>query len=257
MSERKQRGLGLARIGMFLAFTAPWVLVIGTFFLPPWRHVIRPDMRTPFAVLMLAWVAAGFILPCVTLWLATRSRKSALGVEPPPGEPAEWGGTGHAKSGLAGCFIGFVILAIAIPSNVHPRRSEALASAIGDIRTVITAEVGYQSTNPAGGYGTLECLAHPARCIPGYEGPTFLDPRMLNAQRGPYTFTFHAGAPATAPNVAHGLVRDFAYSAVAPDDPERHPFLCGDASGRVCRIDGAADVPVTGARCPDACAPIL
>jgi hypothetical protein len=50
------------------------------------------------------------------------------------------------------------------------------AAAIGDTRTLISAEVGYHSAS-SGFYGSITCLNTPSTCIPGYPvgAPTFLD----------------------------------------------------------------------------------
>jgi prepilin-type N-terminal cleavage/methylation domain-containing protein len=61
-----------------------------------------------------------------------------------------------------------IIAAIAIPSLLRARVSANEAAAMGDTRTVISAEVAYQSSN-AGFYDLLPCLVVPsAGCIPGY-----------------------------------------------------------------------------------------
>jgi len=67
-----------------------------------------------------------------------------------------------------------IIAAIAIPSLLRARVSANEAAAIGDTRTVISAEAAYHATN-SGFYGNITCLATPASCIAGYTGPTFLD----------------------------------------------------------------------------------
>jgi type IV pilus assembly protein PilA len=66
-----------------------------------------------------------------------------------------------------------IVAAIAIPSLLRARIAANEASAIGDLRTVVSAEVVYQSAN-GGRYGTLECLAHPSKCITGYTGVSFI-----------------------------------------------------------------------------------
>ena len=51
-----------------------------------------------------------------------------------------------------------IIAAIAIPSLLRARVSANEAAAIGDIRTVISAQAAYQSSN-AGFYDNLPCSA--------------------------------------------------------------------------------------------------
>src|SRR6187401_1480318 len=56
-----------------------------------------------------------------------------------------------------------IIAAIAIPSLLRARVSANEAAAIGDTRTVISAEAAYQSAN-SGFYGQLTCMATPSGC---------------------------------------------------------------------------------------------
>jgi type IV pilus assembly protein PilA len=69
-----------------------------------------------------------------------------------------------------------IIAAIAIPSLLRARVSANEAGAIGDTRTVISAEAAYHAAN-SGYYGNITCLNVPSSCISGYpsNGPTFLD----------------------------------------------------------------------------------
>ena len=70
-----------------------------------------------------------------------------------------------------------IIAAIAIPSLLRARVSANESAAIGDTRTVVSAEAAYQSAN-SGFYGTITCLATPSNgCIVNYSAsaPTFLD----------------------------------------------------------------------------------
>jgi type IV pilus assembly protein PilA len=85
-----------------------------------------------------------------------------------------------------------IIAAIAIPSLLRARVSANEAAAIGDTRTVISAEAAYHST-ASGFYGNLTCLATPSGCLPAYSGPTFLDPVLASGttvQKEGYTRTW-------------------------------------------------------------------
>ena len=67
-----------------------------------------------------------------------------------------------------------IIAAIAIPSLLRARVSANEAAAIGDTRTVISAEAAYQSAN-SGFYGQITCMCHAFRAAsPLRPGPTFL-----------------------------------------------------------------------------------
>jgi type IV pilus assembly protein PilA len=67
-----------------------------------------------------------------------------------------------------------IIAAIAVPSLMRARVSANEAGAIGDTRTVISAEAAYHASN-SGYYGNITCLSTPSSCIAGYSGPSFLD----------------------------------------------------------------------------------
>ena len=54
---------------------------------------------------------------------------------------------------------------------LRARVSANEASAIGDIRTVISAQAAYSSASQ-GGYGELRCLSEPKTCLTGYRGPS-------------------------------------------------------------------------------------
>jgi type IV pilus assembly protein PilA len=80
-----------------------------------------------------------------------------------------------------------IIAAIAIPSLLRARVSANESATIGDIRTVISAESTYQSSN--GGFYTsaFDCLVRPTNglvCIPSYpaNAPTFVDSQIASLQ---------------------------------------------------------------------------
>src|SRR5262245_9093867 len=74
-----------------------------------------------------------------------------------------------------------IIAAIAIPSLLRARISANESGAIGDSRTVSSAEVAYHSTS-LGTYGDITCLSTPSSgaCLVNYAptNPTFLDPAV-------------------------------------------------------------------------------
>jgi prepilin-type N-terminal cleavage/methylation domain-containing protein len=95
-----------------------------------------------------------------------------------------------------------IIAAIAIPSLLRARVSANEAATVGDMRTVISAEAAYHSSNGAWYEGKFICLNNPfTGCIPSYPttSPTFLDSHLgsLRAKSGySRTFTPGAGPPA-------------------------------------------------------------
>jgi type II secretory pathway pseudopilin PulG len=184
--------------------------------------------------------------------------------------PATHGGKGLAIAGIATSVISFlaipligIIAAIAIPSLLRARVSANEAGAIGDIRSVISAEAAYSSAN-AGYYDTLECLAAPTRCIPNYpaSGPTFIDSQLTQALKGGYRRSFHPG-PSADPagrgtSYSPSSLGSFAYVA-EPATPNQTGIraFCGDERGMVCQTMDGAMPPIVDGHCPSDCQPLF
>jgi len=180
--------------------------------------------------------------------------------------PETHGGKGLAIAGIVLSVIALltlpVVLAIAIPSMLRARISANESTAIGDIRTVISAEAAYQASN-AGQYDTLECLAAPLRCIPSYppSGPTFLDSAPTQAEKTGYRRRFHPGPPADAAgrgtSYSPSSVTSYAYVAepIHAGQTGVRAF-CGDDTGIVCEVADGKVSPIVDGRCPSDCKPI-
>jgi type II secretory pathway pseudopilin PulG len=177
--------------------------------------------------------------------------------------PQEYGGKGMALGGIITNALSLLIIipagiiaAIAIPSLLRARVSANESAAIGDIRTIVSAQAAYQSAS-GGYYGTPECLANPAPCIPNYQGPTFLDAQLASLQpKSGYQRSFHPGPAAQGDQGLSGLM-GYAYTAVpvAKGQTGVRGF-CGDASGVVCFTpDGSTPEVVDGA-CGPSCTPL-
>lgn len=139
------------------------------------------------------------------------------------------------------------VASIAVPSMLKARASANESAAIGDVRTVISAQAAYQSAS-RGVYGELACLGAPATCIKGYTGPQFLDKQLaaLGVKDG-YRRAFHPGPRAAR---ARGL-KTFAYTVVPVEQGKTGVrSFCGESSG-VIRFDpkGGEITPVGGV-CP-------
>jgi prepilin-type N-terminal cleavage/methylation domain-containing protein len=107
-----------------------------------------------------------------------------------------------------------IIAAIAIPSLLRARVSANEAGAIGDTRTVISAQAAYHAAN-SGYYGNLTCLNAPVSCIPSYNGPTFLDSGIAGAvvvTKQGYTRNWFE-TPGTGSQVPVGGVDAYCYQA--------------------------------------------
>ena len=92
-----------------------------------------------------------------------------------------------------------IIAAIAIPSLLRARVAANESAAVGDMRTLVSAEAAYHAAN-GGFYGPPTCLSSPsqANCIPSYPStaPMFLDSQLasLNSKSG-YNRSFQNGTP--------------------------------------------------------------
>jgi type IV pilus assembly protein PilA len=148
-----------------------------------------------------------------------------------------------------------VIATIAIPSLLRARVSANEASAIGDTRTVISAEAAYHSAS-SGYYGTLTCLATPSGCLPSYNGPSFLDsvigaPGVVQKQgyQRSWTQTPDTGGPT-------GSVESYCYQSM-PIQPGKTGVrgFGGDSSGSVVESNaGAACCTAAGTLSPSCAA---
>jgi len=181
-----------------------------------------------------------------------------------PGYAAAYGRPGSRLFAWEALVVGGAVLGVLaillIPTGGHSPvgRNESLA--IGDIRTVIAAEVAYQAAN-GGFYDSLQCLGAPRGCLPAYPvtSPAFLDARLASAKvDSGYSRTFHLGPPAPPDVVASGKispssVTSFAYVAV-PVKPGQTGVraFCGDSRGRICyTADGTP--PVEDGACRKSC----
>ena len=79
-----------------------------------------------------------------------------------------------------------------MPALLRARVSANESAAIGDTRTLVSAEAAYHAAN-SGYYGTLTCLANPAGCLANYTNPPFIDPVLgagTNVQKQGYVRTW-------------------------------------------------------------------
>lgn len=149
-----------------------------------------------------------------------------------------------------------IIAAIAIPSLLRARISANEASAIGDVRTVISAQAAYQATHKGSLYaGRPDCLFRPATCMPGYDGPTFVDAQLFQSPRSGYTRELIGNG--TDPNVA-----EFAFIAIpAQEGKTGIRSFCGDATGQVCSMmvgmrAAMVESTAAGTKCSSTCTPL-
>jgi prepilin-type N-terminal cleavage/methylation domain-containing protein len=146
-----------------------------------------------------------------------------------------------------------IIAAIAIPSLLRARVSSNEAATIGDIRTVISAQAAYHSTNGGWYEGNMSCLLVPAAgCLPSYptNSPTFLDSQLASLQsKSGYDRTFAGGTTPGALNPMTSSatsVTSYVYWAT-PTSPGQTGVrgFAGDSSGALCfSSDGASAATV-------------
>ena len=143
-----------------------------------------------------------------------------------------------------------IIAAIAIPSLLRARVSANESAAIGDIRSIVSAESAYQSAN-LGAYGDLTCLATPSNCIGMYAvaAPTFIDSNIANTMmsKGGYNRAFVPSAAPTVGNSNTGAIDVFCYAASpAVLNQTGVRGFGGDSSGRICFDPAGADLCTGG-----------
>jgi len=160
-----------------------------------------------------------------------------------------------AGLGLVVVVIIAIIAAIAIPSLLRARISANESMAIGNLRTVISAEAAYQSTN-GGFYDVPACLYAPGPCLgPKAPGVTFLDRAsvVFDVPKTGYVLQFHGGpAPADTSAVSPSSLEAFAVTA-EPANPQsgvRH--FCADSRGIVCVMEASSRI-TEGGQCPETC----
>jgi prepilin-type N-terminal cleavage/methylation domain-containing protein len=153
-----------------------------------------------------------------------------------------------------------IIAAIAIPSLLRARVSSNESATIGDVRTVISAQAAYQSSNGGWYQSNFKCLATNGGCVPSVPttAPTFLDSQIAaltpKSGYGRTTPSFGASAPAGDPTIAAGSVAAFVYTAtpMAAGQTGVRGFG-GDASGIVCYSqNGVAPTNASGSLDPNA-----
>lgn len=193
------------------------------------------------------WYSLLIIVPCLGLIMVIYLL-AAPGTA--PGAPAAGAGAGVAGIIIAvvavfgGIALIGIVAAIAIPSLLRARVSANEAAAIGDIRSVISAQAAYQSMNGGFFEGRLECLARPGDCLSNSTADPLVDAATIASPKSGYVRELVAGpAGRDLPaGLSRTSVRSFAFVA--------HPItagqtgvrsFCGDASGRVCFDPGGGE----------------
>jgi type IV pilus assembly protein PilA len=139
-----------------------------------------------------------------------------------------------------------IIAAIAIPNLLRARMAANESSAVGTVRTIVTAEVTYSSTWNTGFATTLQILGGTTPCVAIATNACLID--NLIAQGGPKSGYLVAAVGA---NTVNGITNSFGASAypVTQGTTGTRTF-CSDESG-VVRVDinGAPMAGPTDAGC--------
>ena len=146
-----------------------------------------------------------------------------------------------------------IIAAIAIPSLLRARVSANEAATIGDIRTWISAEAAYQSSNAGFFDSNPSCLVNPNGCIATYStgAPTFVDSQIaaMTAKSGyDRVMGSNAGAPANTPAGASGSSTGAVVFVATPSAQDKTGVrgFAGDTSGIICTSGDGSAPPNTG-----------
>jgi type IV pilus assembly protein PilA len=154
-----------------------------------------------------------------------------------------------------------IIAAIAIPSLLRARVSANEAGAIGNLRTIVSAEAAYQSAN-AGYYDVPACLSSPAsaQCLGTNAPPSpFLSPEVVfDVPKTGYVLRFYPGETVSAPGASPSSLTSFAVVAEpATVNTTGVRTFCADSTGIV-SVCAPSTVGVGGAggACPEICSPL-
>ncbi len=135
------------------------------------------------------------------------------------------------------------------------------AHAVARLRLIVSAELNYGAAN-GGAFDTLECLAHPARCIPRLPAdvPGFVDARLVEAASLPaYRLSFHAGPPPherpDARRHSRSSLAAFAVVAtpLAEAQGSQRRAFCADSTLRVCVLASTDAPELRDGVCPLLC----
>jgi type IV pilus assembly protein PilA len=124
-----------------------------------------------------------------------------------------------------------IIAAIAIPNLLRARIAAKESSAVGSVRTIVTAEVTYSSTWGTGFAVTIANLGGANPCTAGAAAACLIDPVLAAGAKSGYTIAAPGGA------VLNAIVTTFAVSAVPQKVGQTgQRSFCSDESG-VVRFD--------------------
>jgi Zn-dependent protease with chaperone function/type II secretory pathway pseudopilin PulG len=172
--------------------------------------------------------------------------------------PRTMAGAGLASMLMMVAIIG-IIAAIAIPSLLRARVSANESGAIGQMRTMVSAQAAYAS-QAGGSYGLPECLAAPAQpgCLPSYPAgqPAFIDRTTASlSSRNGYRWSFTQG-PALPTRLNPNGIASYCFAGVPLTQGQTGVrSFAADETGRVC-FDASGEDLCAGGALPADCSPL-
>lgn len=121
-----------------------------------------------------------------------------------------------------------IIAAIAIPNLLRARIAANESSAVGSVRTIVTAEVTYSSTWGTGFAASIANLGGANPCVAAAAAACLIDPVLAAGNKSGYKLAAPGGA------AVGGIVPTFAVSAVPQTVGQTgQRAFCSDESGVV------------------------
>ena len=97
-----------------------------------------------------------------------------------------------------------IIAGITIPSLVHVKINANETSAVASIKTILTAQMSYQTTYQAQGYASsLAALGGSESCTPSPANACLLDEVLTSGTKAGYNFAVAGGNPANGANTTY------------------------------------------------------
>jgi len=148
-----------------------------------------------------------------------------------------------------------IIAAIAIPNLLRSKMAANEASAVGSVRTIVTANVTYASTYDSGFAPLITDLSGVAGATATCTGSQLLDPtfNIANPIKSGYTFSYAAGSSTPVPTNGCGLTADLntfnviAYPITTGTTGQR--TFCDDQAGAIMFDPAGPHTTATGVSC--------
>jgi type IV pilus assembly protein PilA len=148
-----------------------------------------------------------------------------------------------------------IIAAIAIPGLLRARIAGNEASAIGTLRSIVSAETSYSATINGGYYDTLPCLATPASCVQGYSGTSFIQEAYSERSGYRYELTGEPAPADRASTTSRSSLATYVVLATPISASTGTRVFCVDQTGTI-RAFATATPPTGITACPASWPPI-